>query len=240
MRVLVVEDSMTMRRIVIDSLKIFPGVEPVEAESGEEAMKILASGPRMDLVLLDWHLPGMSGLDVLAKMQADEKLADVPVVMVTSERTKANVIAALRGGARNYIVKPFTQQLFRKKLAPLIQERTGEADAAQRATGSLVGRLGQTSPLEVVQLISATRKTGLLELEGPGGRFRLFFRNGQLDHAEGGGLAGELAFRAAAALADGTFAFHKALPEHTSTIRRPTEIIVLDAFRRTRDENPAG
>ncbi len=231
MRVLVVEDSMTMRRIVIDSLRAFGEVEPVEAESAEHALDLLSTGPSIGLILLDWHLPGMSGLDFVKKAQADQKLAAIPVVMVTSERTKANVIAALRAGAKNYIVKPFTQQLFRAKLGPIIQKYAARPEEGARTTGSLVGKLGQTSPLEVVQLISMTKKTGLLEMDGPGGRYALYFKGGRLEHVEGEGLEGEEAFSAAASLADGVFSFHSKVPEHVTTIRRSTEMMVLDAFR---------
>jgi len=233
MRVLVVEDSMTMRRIVIDSLRAFPDVEAVEAESGEKALQMLRDDPKIGLVLLDWHLPGMSGLDVVRRMRQDGRLASVPAVMVTSERTKANVIAALRAGVMNYIVKPFTQQVFRKKIGPLVTKSEPEAQGA-RPAGSLVGQLAQTSPLEVVQLISMTKKTGVLELDGSCGRFAIFFRNGQLDHAEGEGLSGEEAFNAAVVLTDGVFTFRTEVPAHPPTIRRTTEMIVLEAFRHGR------
>jgi len=222
--VLVVDDSMTMRRIMIDALRSFAEARVHEAASAEEALEFLrASGA--DLVLLDWHLPGMSGLDLIVKMQADARLARIPVVMVTSEREKANVIAALRAGARNYIVKPFTQPVFRKKVGPFLE---AGGRALEETRGRLVGNLAQTSPLEVVQLISMTRKTGVLEMEGSGGRFSLYFENGNLVHAEGGETSGEEAFAACAALSDGTFTFKAEAPAHPISVRRPTNVILLE------------
>lgn len=227
MRVLVVDDSMIMRRVIIDALRSFSDAEVVETGTGEEALAIMRDSP-VDLVLLDWYLPGMSGIDVLKRAQADAALARSPVVMVTSERGKPNVIAALRAGARNYIVKPFTQQVFHKKVAPFLEGRPRKARAPP---GRLAGSLEQTSPLEVVQLISITKKTGVLEFASPRGRFRFFFKNGQLDHAEGEGLAGEEAVGAATALSEGRFIFRTELPAHRVTIRRATDMIMLEAFR---------
>ncbi|MHC4199778.1 MAG: response regulator [Planctomycetota bacterium] len=229
MRVLIVDDSMIMRRVIIDALRSFSDAEVVEAATGEEALDIIRSSP-VDLVLLDWYLPGMSGIDVLAAMQEDARLVEVPVVMVTSEREKPNVIAALRAGAKNYIVKPFTQQVFHRKVLPFLAARP---EAAPAPGGRLAGSLEQTSPLEVVQLISMTKKTGVLEFESPQGRFRFFFKNGQLDHAEGEGYAGEEAVAAATSLTEGRFIFRAELPEHRVTIRRATDMIMLEAFRET-------
>jgi hypothetical protein len=148
--------------------------------------------------------------------------------MVTQERKKQNVIAALRAGASNYIVKPFTKQVFGKKVGPLLEKRpTAEPEPA----GRLFGNLSDTRALEVVQLIAMTKKTGVLEFEAAGRRFRLFFMDGQVDHAEGEGLSGEEAFNAAAALEEGVFSFRTGLPEHAVTVRRPTNVIMLDALR---------
>lgn len=241
MRVLLVDDSPTMRRILRDALKGFGGrrggepPEVVEAGSGEEALGVLRRDPGFDLVLLDWHLPGITGLEVLKAMQADSGLSRIPAVMVTQEREKANVIAALRAGAKNYIVKPFTKQAFRKKLAASLE---GAKRAASRPAGSLVGNLGQTSPLEVLQLMTMTRKTGVLELKESGGeghRFEIFFEQGGITHAQGEGLEGEEAVEAACALASGTFAFKAGLPAPGSfkrTVSRTTEVIMLDALKR--------
>jgi two-component system chemotaxis response regulator CheY len=228
-RVLVVDDSMTMRRIVIDAVRAFSDADILEAESAEDALDILVRTPGIGLMLLDFHLPGMSGLDLLQKMRQDPKTASVPVVMVTSEREKAYVISALRAGAKNYIVKPFTQQVFKKKVGPHLD---APVDAAAQPTGRLVGSLGQTSPLEVIQLISMTKKSGVLEFEGQGQKYEIHFKAGQIQHASGGGATGEKAVAGAAALVDGVFTFRAEEVEHPITVRRSTEMIMLEAMGR--------
>ncbi|MHC4247586.1 MAG: response regulator [Planctomycetota bacterium] len=241
MRVLVVDDSMVMRRVVIDALRSFSDAEVVESGSAEEALEVMRSGqgPGVDLVLLDWYLPGVSGLEALRLMQGDPRLAKIPVVMVTSERAKANVIAALRTGAKNYIVKPFQNQVFRKKVGPFLEKKeVAPADRAGSTTGSLAGNLAQTSPLEVIQLISMTKKSGILVFEGAGGkgRFSLYFKSGQIAHAEGEGVTGEDAVLVASGLSDGQFTFQATAPEKTTqvvSIRRSTDMIMLDAFKQS-------
>ena len=243
MRVLVVDDSMIMRRVVIDALRSFSDADVVESGSAEEALDIMRSmdGPGIDLVLMDWYLPGMSGLEALRLMQGDPALAKVPVVMVTSERAKANVIAALRTGAKNYIVKPFQKQIFRKKVEPFLHEKEKEEEQIPsvlpgETTGSLAGSLAQTSPLEVIQLISMTKKSGVLVFDGAGGRgkYSLYFKKGQIAHAEGEGVSGEDAVLVASGLTDGEFTFNATAPDRTTqvvSIRRSTDMIMLDAFK---------
>ncbi len=235
MSVLVVADSMIMRKVVADALRSFSDAQPVEAGTAEEAFAILRSngGSDVALALLDWYLPKMSGLDMLKLMQADRRLSKVPVVMVTSESAKQKVIACLRAGASGYIVKPFTQQVFRKKVAPFLE--AGAASPVESPGGKLAGSLEQTSPLEVIQLISVTRKTGMLELRGPNAVFRLYFKEGELDHADGGGRIGEKAVAGASALSRGQFTFQTEVPEHKITIRRATDMIMLQAFREATD-----
>jgi len=249
MRVLVVDDSMIMRRVVMDALRSFSDADVVESGSAEEALDIMRSvdGPSIDLVLMDWYLPGMSGLEALRLMMGDPQLAKIPVVMVTSERAKANVIAALRTGAKNYIVKPFQKQIFRKKVEPFLEKQEAEEEEAKEesppglpgeTTGSLAGSLAQTSPLEVIQLISMTKKSGVLVFEGAGGRgnYSLYFKKGQIAHAEGEGVSGEDAVLVASGLTDGEFTFNATAPDRTTqvvSIRRSTDMIMLDAFKQS-------
>lgn len=229
MKVLIVDDSMTMRRLVIDAVRSVADAEIIEAGSAEEAEEVMLCTAEVGLMLLDHHLPGMTGLELIEKMRTDKRLSHVPVVMITSEREKAQVIAALRAGAKNYIVKPFTQQLFKKKIGPLLN--APEAAAAE-STGRLVGSLGQTSPLEVIQLIAMTKKTGVLEFEGQGGKYLIYFELGQIQHATGGGLTGEGAVAEATTLADGVFTFRTDIADHPVTVKRSTEMIMLDTMAR--------
>ena len=234
MQVLVVEDSMTMRRVVVDSVRSITDADVLEAASGEEALEIMRATPDIRLVLLDWYLPGMSGLDVIEAAQAEPEIARIPIVMITAEREKQNVIDALRTGADNYIVKPFTQAVFRRKVGPFL--RPPEEEEPGRAAGSLVGNLSQTSPLEVVQLISMTRKTGVLTFESSAGEYRMYFRDGQIDHAEGEGREGEEAIEAASGIDGGTFAFRTKLPQHPTTVRRQTDVILIKHLKRAPEE----
>lgn len=234
MHVLVVEDSMTMRRVVVDSVRSITDADVIEADSGEEALEIMRATPDIRVVLLDWYLPGMSGLEVIEAAQAEPEIARIPIVMITSEREKQNVIVALRTGAENYIVKPFTQAIFRRKVGPLLE--APEKEQPEHPAGSLVGNLSQTSPLEVVQLISMTQKTGVLTFESPAGEYRLYFQEGQIDHAEGEGREGEDAIEAASKVDGGTFAFRTELPEHPTTVRRATDMILLTYLSRAPGE----
>ena len=154
-------------------------------------------------------------------------MAKIPVVMVTTEREKSSVISALRAGASNYIVKPFTHQLVRKKVGPILD---APEDAPDDTAGGLVGSLGQTSPWEVIQLIAMTKKTGVLKFMGEGREYQVFFSNGQIQHASGGGATGEDAVAAATGLREGTFTFNSDESEHPVTVRRSTEILMLNAF----------
>ena len=230
MYVLVVDDSMTMRRIVIDSLRSITDADVIEAGSAEEALEVLRATPDVRLVLLDWYLPGMSGLDMIRAAQAEPALADIQMVMVTSEREKQNVIEALRTGAKNYIVKPFTQAVFRKKVGPFLEAR-GQGPA--RAAGGLAGSLSHTSPIEVVQLISITKKTGVLRFQSPEGAYALHFEGGQIVHAEaapekGRVTTGEEAVSAATAITGGSFTFVADATPHPVTVRRSTDAILLE------------
>jgi two-component system chemotaxis response regulator CheY len=234
---MVVDDSMIMRRVIIDTLRSFTDADIVEASTGEEALDALSGDDAggIDLVLLDWYLPGISGIEVMRRMRADPGLSGVPVVMVTSEREKSKVIEALRAGAKNYIAKPFGHEVFRKKIGPLLEEKRRPAEE-ERAPGGLVGNLAHTSPIEVVQLISMTKKTGVLEFEGEGRRYSIYFKDGQMGHAEGEGLQGEEAFLASTALTGGAFTFRTEAPKARVTIRRATDMLLLDAFSQATGE----
>ncbi len=112
---LVVDDFSTMRRIVRNLLKElgYPNVE--EAEDGAEALDKLATG-RFGFVVSDWNMPNIDGLELLKKIRADSALADLPVLMVTAEAKKENIIAAAQAGASGYVVKPFSAATLEEKI----------------------------------------------------------------------------------------------------------------------------
>lgn len=115
MRILVVDDFNTMRRIVKNILKQL-GFENVgEAENGQEALEVLKK-EKFDFVITDWNMPVMTGLDLLKAIKADAALKDIPVMMVTAEAQQQNIVEAVKSGAGNYIVKPFTAEVLEEKI----------------------------------------------------------------------------------------------------------------------------
>ncbi len=115
MNVLVVDDAATMRRIVRGLLRELGLKNIREAEDGAIALESLKTH-KMDLVVSDWSMPNMTGLELLQKMKADDGLKDIPVLMVTAESKKENIMQAVQAGVSNYIVKPFNSQTLEDKL----------------------------------------------------------------------------------------------------------------------------
>ena len=117
--VMVVDDSRIMRNIVkntFENLKI--PVRFLEAEDGRKAMLVLQNH-KIDLVLLDWNMPHLSGLDFLKQVRSIEKYRDIPVIMVTSESSKLSVVEAVKAGVTAYITKPFTHLNLAEKLSQI-------------------------------------------------------------------------------------------------------------------------
>jgi len=117
--IMIVDDSRIMRNTVKG---VFSGVVPacnfVEARDGVEAMALLKAQP-IHLILLDWNMPNLSGIDFLKQVRAMEEYKELPIIMVTSEAAKFNVIEALKHGATDYITKPIKLDQFKSKLAKL-------------------------------------------------------------------------------------------------------------------------
>lgn len=115
MEVLVVDDAATMRRIVKGLLRELGFKNMREAENGSLAFDELKR-KKADLVVTDWNMPVMMGIDLLRKIRADVELKSTPVLMVTAEAKKENLVEALQAGVSNYIVKPFTAKTLEEKL----------------------------------------------------------------------------------------------------------------------------
>jgi len=121
-RVLTVDDFPTMRRIVKNLLKQL-GFENIdEAENGEDALKKLRSA-EYGLVVSDWNMPVMEGIELLKNVRSDPQLKDIPFLMVTAEAEKEKVIEAIKAGVDNYIIKPFTGEVLKEKLEKIDQKR---------------------------------------------------------------------------------------------------------------------
>ncbi len=120
MKFLVVDDFSTMRRIVRNLLKELGYNNIDEAEDGVVALHKLKGGA-FDFVLSDWNMPNMDGLALLQQIRADAELAKLPVLMVTAEAKKENIIQAAQAGANGYIVKPFTAATLEEKLTKIFE-----------------------------------------------------------------------------------------------------------------------
>ncbi|MEX2185656.1 MAG: response regulator [Pirellulales bacterium] len=113
-RCLVADDSSTMRKIILRSLNAVGVSDITEAADGDEAIKMFGEGD-FNLVLTDWNMPGKSGLEVIQAIRQTNK--EVPILMVTTEAEKSRVLEAIQAGVSDYLVKPFTADTLREKLA---------------------------------------------------------------------------------------------------------------------------
>ena len=125
MKVLVVDDSSTMRRIIVNTLSRLGYKDTVQGADGVEAWEAMQANPDVGVVITDWNMPNMNGLELVKKIRAEEKYIDVPIIMVTTEGGKAEVITALKAGVNNYIVKPFTPQVLKEKLQAVLGVNEG-------------------------------------------------------------------------------------------------------------------
>jgi len=121
MKILIVDDFPTMRRIIKNLLKDL-GFENVdEAEDGAMGLEKLRNG-NFEFVVSDWNMPNMDGLEMLKSIRADPNLSKLPVLMVTAEAKKENIIAAAQAGANGYVVKPFTAATLEEKLNKIFEK----------------------------------------------------------------------------------------------------------------------
>ncbi|WP_176457772.1 chemotaxis response regulator CheY [Pseudomonas mandelii] len=123
MKILIVDDFSTMRRIIKNLLRDLGFTNTVEADDGLTAIPILNSGS-IDFLVTDWNMPGMTGIDLLRHVRADEKLRSLPVLMVTAEAKREQIIEAAQAGVNGYVVKPFTAQALKEKIEKIF-ERIG-------------------------------------------------------------------------------------------------------------------
>lgn len=119
-KVLIVDDFATMRKVVRNLLKQSGYEDIVEAEDGVMALKVLKS-QKIDVVVSDWNMPNMTGLELLKAVRADADLANTPFLMVTAEALQDNVVAAVKAGVNNYIVKPFTAEVLNEKIRKIME-----------------------------------------------------------------------------------------------------------------------
>ena len=120
MKLLVVDDSSTMRRIIKNTLARLGYKDILEGADGVEGWAQMDANPDIDMLITDWNMPEMNGLELVKKVRADERFKDTPIIMVTTEGGKSEVITALKAGVNNYIVKPFTPQVLKEKLGAVM------------------------------------------------------------------------------------------------------------------------
>ncbi|HEV7269856.1 chemotaxis response regulator CheY [Pseudoxanthomonas sp.] len=125
MRILIVDDFSTMRRIIKNLLNDLGYTNTAEADDGNTALVALAQGS-FDFVVTDWNMPGMTGIELLKAIRADDRFKTLPVLMVTAEAKREQIIEAAQNGVNGYIIKPFTAQTLEEKLGKIF-ERLGAA-----------------------------------------------------------------------------------------------------------------
>lgn len=122
MKFLVVDDSATMRRIVVNSLQRIGFSEVVEAADGREALDKLDTS--VTFIITDWNMPNMGGIELAREVRARPEYAQLPMLMVTARSVREDIMTALASGLNNYIVKPFTPQVLKEKIDAMIATTT--------------------------------------------------------------------------------------------------------------------
>ena len=126
MKFLVVDDFSTMRRIIKNLLNDLGYANVSEADDGQTALPILQQGG-IDFLVTDWNMPGMPGLDLLKAVRADPKLAKLPVLMLTAEAKREQIIEAAQAGVNGYVIKPFTAVTLKEKIDKILEQRATAA-----------------------------------------------------------------------------------------------------------------
>ena len=120
MKILIADDFSTMRRIIKNLLRDLGFTNTSEADDGLTALPMLQSGA-FDFLVTDWNMPGMSGIDLLRQVRQDERLKSLPVLMVTAEAKREQIIEAAQAGVNGYVVKPFTAQALKEKIEKIFE-----------------------------------------------------------------------------------------------------------------------
>ena len=123
MKILIVDDFSTMRRIIKNLLRDLGFTNTAEADDGTTALPMLQNGS-FDFLVTDWNMPGMTGIDLLKAVRADDRLKDMPILMVTAEAKREQIVEAAQAGVNGYVVKPFTAATLKEKIEKIF-ERIG-------------------------------------------------------------------------------------------------------------------
>lgn len=124
MKILIVDDFSTMRRIIKNLLRDLGFTNTAEADDGQTALPILKSG-NFDFLITDWNMPGMTGIELLKMVRENPDLNSLPVLMVTAEAKKDQIIEAAQAGVNGYVVKPFTATVLKEKIEKIFERIEG-------------------------------------------------------------------------------------------------------------------
>ena len=119
-KILVVDDFSTMRRIIKNLLRDLGFQNITEADDGKTALPILKQGG-IEFLVTDWNMPGMTGIELIAEVRKDPNLAHIPILMVTAEAKREQIIAAAQAGVNGYVVKPFTATVLKQKIEKIFE-----------------------------------------------------------------------------------------------------------------------
>ncbi|MBL0686842.1 MAG: response regulator [Sulfurospirillum sp.] len=123
MKLLVVDDRSIIRSIIKKTLAMSDYQNVLEAKNGAVALQIMSENDDIDVLLTDWNMPEVNGLELVKKIRAESKYKNIPIIMITGEGGKAEVIEALKAGVNNYILKPFTPAVLKEKLDNVLLKR---------------------------------------------------------------------------------------------------------------------
>ncbi len=126
MKILIVDDFSTMRRIIKGLLHDLGYARITEADDGLTALPLLKAG-HFDLLITDWNMPGMHGVELLRQVRTDERLATLPVLMLTAEAKREQIVAAAQAGVNGYVIKPFTAAVLKEKIEKIFAARSPAA-----------------------------------------------------------------------------------------------------------------
>lgn len=124
MKILIVDDFSTMRRIIKNLLRDLGFSNTSEADDGQTALPMLQNG-NFDFLVTDWNMPGMTGIDLLKAVRADDRLKGMPILMVTAEAKRDQIVEAAHAGVNGYVVKPFTAAVLKEKIEKIFERVNG-------------------------------------------------------------------------------------------------------------------
>ncbi len=120
MKIMIIDDSATMRKIIKSSLEAIGSFDIQEAENCDDGLKLLTNGLSVNLILVDWNMPGMTGIDFTKSIRSNPALSKTPIIMITSNSEKEHVLSAVMAGVNDYMSKPFTPDIFVGKIKKVL------------------------------------------------------------------------------------------------------------------------